>query len=214
MDFMFNLAGNNIPLIKEFRIDAEACVACGEAVGLLDDKVVRADEAGVILGVAAEEHTGIHDELNARSDGTGIRVIISPDAVYGMNNKEYVAVSGTETSVTVPSDGLAVSVDSGCVMLVKKGENSVNTDRIGTKRRISACAVNGDTATLTVEAGSASSEGDVYVIIPETGTMLYGDENGTGVCLFRQSAKAKYTFVCADSDGKTLYAKLNGSVFA
>ncbi len=214
MNFMFNLSGNNIPLIKEFDIDAETCVACGEAVGLLFDKVVKADEAGLILGVTAEEHTGVHDELNARSDGTRIRVIISPDAVYGMNNKEYVAVSGTETSVTVPSDGLSVNVSSGCVMLVKKGENSVNTEPIGTKRGISACDVNGSTANLTIEAGSVSSKGDVYVIIPETGTMLYSDENGTGACLFRQSARAKYTFVCADSDGKTLYAKLNGSVFA
>ena len=214
MNFMFNLAGNNIPLIKEFDIDAAACVACGEAVGLADDKVVRADDAELILGISAEEHTGIHDELNARSDGTRIRVIISPDAVYGMNNKEYAAVSGTEASVTVPSDGLSVGVTSGYVMLVKKGENSVNTDRIGTKRRISACTVSGDVATLTVEDGSVSSEGDIYVIIPETGTQLYADESGAGVCFFRQASKAKYTFVCADSDGKTLYAKLNGSVFA
>ena len=214
MNFMFNLAGNNIPLIKEFDIDEDTCVAYGEAVGLLDDKIVRVDEAGIILGVAAEEHTGIHDELNARSDGARIRVIISPDAVYGINNKEYVAVSGTETSVTVPSDGLSVNVTSGKVMLVKKGENSVNTEKIGTKRRITACTVSGDVATLTIEAGSVSSEGDVYVIIPETGATLCGDENGTGVCFFRQSSRATYTFVCAGSDGKTIYAKLNGSVFA
>ncbi|MBQ8758841.1 MAG: hypothetical protein IJZ20_04020, partial [Clostridia bacterium] len=200
--------------IKEFDIDADTAVACGEAVGLLDDKVVRADEADSILGVSAEEHTGIHDELNTRSDGTRIRVIISPDAVYAVKNAEYAAVSGTESSLTVSSDGLSVGVTSGYAMLVGKGENSVNTDRIGSKRRISACAVNGEVATLTLEAGSVASEGDIYVLIPEIGTKLYGDEEGTGVCFFRQASRSTYTFVCADADGKILYAKLNGSVFA
>ena len=36
---MFNLSGNNIPLIKEYEIDEDTVIAYGEAVGIADGKV-------------------------------------------------------------------------------------------------------------------------------------------------------------------------------
>ena len=214
MNFMFNLSGNNIPLIKEYEIDADTVIECGEVVGIKDDKVVKADEADKLLGVSAESHTGEKDILNVRSNGKKIRVIISPDAVYGVKSSEYTAISGTDTSIIVPGDGLAVNVKSGYAVLVRKAENSVNTDSIGTKRRISDCAIAGENATITLEAGSASSEGDVYVIVPETGDEMQLDGNGTGVCFFRQGSNCKFTVVCNDTDYKTVYVKLNETIFA
>ena len=91
MDFKFNLSGNNIPLIKDFPINENESIAYGEAVGIKDGLVVKADEAEDILGVAVENHSGEKSELNARSNGNKIRVIISTDAVYGVKSKEYTA---------------------------------------------------------------------------------------------------------------------------
>lgn len=214
MNFMFNLSGNNIPLIKEYEIDEDTVIAYGEAVGIADGKVVRADGAEALLGVSAEAHSGEKDELNVRSNGNKIRVIISPDAVYGVKAKEYAVISGTADSITVRSDGLAVSVNSGYAVLVKKAENSVNTDAVGTRRKITGCAVSGAQATVNVEAGGVACEGDIYVLIPEIADEVQLDENGTGVCFFRQNSTLKFITVSNDNDGRTVYVKLCDTVFA
>ncbi len=214
MKFTFDLSGNGIPLIKEYDIDSEIAIGDGEVVGLAGSKVVKADDAECILGVAAEEHTGTHDELNARSDGTKIRVIISPDAVYGAAAKAYIASTGNETTIVVPSDGLSVGVNSGYAVLVRKAENSLNTDEIGTKRKISECTIAGNGAALTVEAGSAPSNGDVYILIPEIAGEMQLDSTGLGVCFFRQDSGCKFKTVAVSDDYKTIYVKINGSVFA
>lgn len=214
MDFKFNLSGNNIPLIKDFPINENESIAYGEAVGIKDGLVVKADEAEDILGVAVENHSGEKSELNARSNGNKIRVIISPDAVYGVKSKEYTATSGSENTLTVSSDGLSVGVDSGSAVLVRKGENSLNTDRIGTARKITGCTVSGDSATLTVEDGACISEGDVYVLIPEIGGEMKLDESGMGVCFFRQNTTCKFICTGYDDDGENVYVKLCDTIFA
>ena len=214
MKFTFDLSGNGIPLIKEYDIDSETSIADGEVVGLADGKVVKADDADVVLGVAAEEHTGVRDELNARNNGTRIRVIISPDAVYGVQAKAYIASAGTENTIVVPSDGLSVGVTSGYAVLIRKAENSLNTDKIGSKRRISSCSISGKAATLTVEAGSISCDGDVYMLIPEVAGEMQLDNTGLGVCFFRQDSACKFKTVAVSEDYKTIFVKINGSVFA
>lgn len=214
MEFTFDLSGNNTPVIKEYDIDKDTVIACGEVVGLLDGKVVSDNATINILGISAEEHTGEKDILNPRNDGTKIRVAISPDGVYRVPAPTYEASGGTSSTIVTTSKGLSVGVNSGMVILVKKGVHSENTDKIGSVRKISSCVVSGATATITIDEGAVTYAGDVYAVIPYAGTMLYSDETGTGVCLYRQQAGAEFIAVFADEDNRELYIKLYNSIFA
>ena len=213
MNFMFNLSGSNIPVIKEYDTDNGTNIVCGEVVGITDGKVVPAADADTVLGVSAEEHSGEHDTLNTRADGTKVRVIIAPDAVYFVKAKEYTAVSGTATTLTVPSEGLSVNVNEGYAVLVSKTGTSLNTDAVGTARKISGCTVSGEAAVLTLEEGGAAAEGDVYMLLPEIGGKMQLDEAGTGVCFYGNAA-CELICVCTDKKNGTIGVKLLNTIFA
>ena len=215
MNFLFNLSGANAPLIKEYDILADTKVFAGEVVGLSNGKIVKANDADAILGVCAEDHKGEKDELNARADGTKVRVIIAPDAVYSAKAPKYTAqVGSTATTLVTSSKGLSVSIKSGAAILVSKAENSTNTDKIGAVRRISAVAVSGEKATVTLENGGVACEGDEYVLIPDTGSKLQLTEDGFGVCFYNSATDVQFVCVCYDEKTQCVGVKLSTTLLA
>lgn len=214
MKFLFNLSGANTPLIKEFDIEKTTAVEAGEVVGIKDNTVTKAADCEKVLGVCAETHTGTHDELNDRADGTKVRVIIAPDTVYSSKAPLFVAKSGTDSTLAVSSAGLSAALKSGFAVLVSKAENSSNTDIPGTKRRITGCAVSGETATLTLEAGGVPVKGDVYMLIPCVGDTMYLTSDAKGVCFYNAYSQDSLTCVCTDVDTGNIGFKINTSIFA
>ena len=214
MNFMFNLSGANAPFIKEYNIASDCNIALGEVVGITDGVVVKALGADAILGVSAEHHSGKEDILNARACGTKIRVLCSPDAVYSAKAPEYTVLTATQTTLRIPSIGLSSTLNSGYAVLVSKAENSLNTDAIGTARRISACAVEGDFATITLSAGSIAQSGDVYMILPDIGQKLALDTTACGVCFYNSSSSCVLTCVSACEKTGNIGVKLDNTIFA
>ncbi|MGN1121473.1 MAG: hypothetical protein ACI4RV_03825 [Eubacteriales bacterium] len=198
MKFSFNASGANAPLIREYAIASGTAVKVGEALGMADSLAVAAADGDFLLGVCAEDHPGTHDEFNARADGTKIRVNIAPDAVYETALTQRAAISGSASTLVVDATGLSTNVNSGYVMLISKTETSANTDAVGAKRRISACAISGGNATLTVESAGTPSAGDVYLIVPDIGDELYLDAAGTGVCFYSAASTVKLLTVYTD----------------
>lgn len=214
MKFLFNLSGANTPLIKEFDIDSSTEVHAGEVVGIKNNIVKKATECETMLGVCAETHTGTHDELNERADGTRIRVIIAPDSVYSTKAPLFKAKSGTATTLAVSSNGLSSGLSSGFAVLVSKAQNSSNTDIPGTKRRITGCAVSGDTATVTLASGGVPVSGDVYMLIPDVGDMMDLTTDATGVCFYNAASALDLKCICTDISSGTIGVKFNTSIFA
>lgn len=215
MNFMFNITGANTPLIKEYDIASDTEVYAGELVSIENSLVIKAEDGKDVLGVCAEDHTGKADLLNARADGTKIRVNITDGAVYSAKAPEYTAKAGcTATTLVTASNGLSVSVKSGFAVLVSKADGSTNTDAVGTKRRISAVAVTGETAEVTLTDGGVPCEGDTYMIIPDIGDILYSDTENSGVCFFNSAAAASFKCVCTDEKTGFVGVKLTETVFA
>lgn len=215
MNFLFNLSGANTPVIKEYDIAADTKVFAGEVVGLSDGTIVKADDADAIIGVCAEDHKGEKDEFNARANGTKIRVNIAPDAVYSAKAPVYTASTGsTATTLVTVSSGLNVSIKSGKAILVRKAAGSTNTDKIGSARKISAVAISGATATITLEKGAAPCAGDEYVIIPEIGGKLQLEQNGKGVCFYNSATDVQFVCVCYDQKTQCVGVKLATTIFA
>lgn len=214
MNFTFCLSGCNQPLIKEYEIDENTKITAGEAVGISGGKAVIASESDDILGVSAETHSGKEELLNARANGNKLRVIISPDAVYTYSAPKYTAMGGTATTITVASAGLSVNVSSGYAVLVSKALGSQNTDKIGEKRKISACSVSGANAVLTLENGGSASAGDVYMLFPLVGEKVQLDTDGVGFCFFRNDYTCKFTCVFCDYENGILGAKFDKTIFA
>ncbi len=209
-----NLSGANAPLIKEYDTASNTALKAGEAVGLSGGLVVRAKNAAKVLGVCAEEHPGVHDELNARADGKKVRVNIAPDAVYQADLPTVTPTGGSATTLVVASTGLSTSVTSGYAVLVSKGEGSGNTDKVGTKRKISSCAISGSNATLTIASGGVPSASDVYMLMPEIGDEMYLDETGAGVCFYTADNSVKLVTVYTDFTRGKVGVKAKTHIFA
>ena len=214
MKFAFNASGANAPLIRDYDIATSTAIKDGEAVGIADNKVVAAESGDHVLGVAAEEHTGKHDELNARADGGKIRVNIAPQAIYEASLPCFTATGGSATTLVIPSSGVSTSLTSGRAVLVSKADSSANTDKVGTSRRISACAVSGSSATLTLASGGVPESGDVYRLIPDVGDEMYLDASGCGVCFFRTGATVKFICAYSDEERGVVGGKLKAPVLA
>lgn len=214
MKFTFNASGANAPLIREYDIASSTAIHAGEVVGTADDLLVKADSADSVLGVSAEEHTGKHDPLNARADGTRLRVNIAPQAVYEAALPCFTATGGTATTLVTAASGLSTSLASGCAVLLSKADGSTNTDSVGTSRRISACAISGSAATITLASGGTPAAGDIYRIIPDVGDELVLDASGMGVAFYRAATTVKFICVYTDKARGTVGVKLKAPLFA
>ncbi|MBP5245329.1 MAG: hypothetical protein K6D98_05235 [Clostridiales bacterium] len=208
MNFLFNITGANTPFIKEYDIASATAITAGELVGIDDNLVVKANSGDYILGVAAEDHPGTADILNPRANGTKIRVNVTYGAVYSVPSPKYTAAASSATTIVTTSAGLSTSIAGACAVLVYKTPTSTNTDKIGAKRRISACAISGATATLTVASGGTACAGDIYALIPDVGTEMYLDTAGTGVAFYNSASTVKLISVCSDCDAAFIGVKL------
>lgn len=165
-------AGGVLSAVREYDIAAGTRILVGQVVKLVEGLVVAAakNEAGAILGVAAENHLGGADVLNTRAKGTKICVWDAPDAIFACPAPTFTATGGSATTVTT-STLAAFSNDDfngGYLKLIAKGEGSKNTDPIGSVKRITDYAYNstGTISTFTVASGAAACTGDVYALFP------------------------------------------------
>lgn len=204
MKFSFNASGANAPLIMEYDIAANTAIYAGEAVGVKNGLIVKASAATTLLGVAAEDHSGVEEFLNPRANGEVIRVNIAADAVYEVKAPRFTAKSGTATTLVTETAALSTAVTSGRAILVAKAANSANSDEIGSARRISACAISGANATLTLASGGVPAAGDEYMLLPDVGTELYLDASGTGAALYAAGSTVKLYTVCTDATRGTI----------
>lgn len=169
MKFLYSLGGANIPVIREYDIEANQKFKKGQVVRISTDGIISIGAVGGSIGIAAEDHTGEKDILNERNNGTKLRIDITRNAVYEVDAPRLVATGGSKTSFVCSSTGITTNLEKSRLVLVHKGENSENTDSAGTARVINSVAVSGTSATFTVSDGGVISEGDVYALIPKYG---------------------------------------------
>ena len=170
MKFLYGLSGAGVPVIRDFEIDSKAEIYTGEVVTLTDGGVIGKGCNGLVLGVAAEDHTGKNDILNERNNAGKLRVDITKDGVYSVPaSKLTVSKKGTGTSIVCPFDMEGANLAGAKLILTAKGENSENTDSVGTERKIGSVSYSDGVATFTVNDGGISCTGDVYALIPPYG---------------------------------------------
>ena len=169
MKFYQKLDGAVHVSAREYDIACSTAIAEGQLVKLSEGLVVgaEAEETEAILGIAAENHSGRVDAIDPRADGKKIFVIDDPNVVMQCAAPEVTAVTGSET--TLQAEGLSAFAEDdfngGYVKLIRKAEESANTDAIGKVRRVTDFS--GDT--LTLESGGTPAEGDVYALFPPIG---------------------------------------------
>lgn len=183
MKFLYSLDGANIPVIREYDIEANNKFKKGQVVKISTDGIISIGAAGGSIGIAAEDHTGEKDILNERNNGTKLRIDITRDAVYEVDAPRLVATGGSNTTLICSANGITTNLTNSKLVLVHKGENSENIDSVGTARVINSVAVSGTSATFTVSDGGVISEGDVYALIPKYGFAgNIVDSNGSFSC--------------------------------
>lgn len=215
MKFVFCASGAVQPTIKDFAVQEDKEINCGEAVCLTGEKITGAKKGGTLLGVAAETHSGKEDILNARANGGRIRVNITPGAVYAAKAKVLTADSGcTATSFKCTDSYFGTSVSSGKLVLKYKAPTSTNTEEIGAERTVSACAVTSGAVTLTVSSGAAACEGDVYEYYPKIGSEVYLNADGTGFEPINSATDVKLKTVGGDTVKSEVYFTLKNALFA
>lgn len=166
-----NVDGSVLKSTRIYDIAPDEQIEAGQVVVLTGGKVkpAAAGQTTAILGIAAERHGGNDDALNPRNNGKEISVYDSPGLLMQQPAPKYAATGGSAT--TYVCTDLAEFADDdfkgGYIRLVSKGEESTNTDGIGTVREITASA--GSSKTLTVEEGGTICAGDVYEIYPPIG---------------------------------------------
>ena len=169
MKFLYSLGGGNTPVIKEFDIGSNTKFEIGKVVRCNSDGTIGHKCVGGCIGVVAEEHTGEKDILNERSNGNKLRIDITKNAVYSVPAMKVTATAGSTTTLVCSSAGIASSLSGATVVLVRKGENSENTDLVGSERRVETVAVSAGNATFTINNGAKICVGDVYAIFPVYG---------------------------------------------
>ncbi len=203
MKFLYSLGGGNIPVIREYDIEASKKFKKGQIVKISTDAEISTTVAGGCIGIAAEDHTGEKDILNERNNGTKLKIDITRDAVYEVDAVKLTATGGSGTTFVCSSTGITTSLGKSRLVLVHKGENSANTDSAGTIRKVSGVTVSGTNATFTVSDGGVVSEGDVYALIPEHGFMGYVDCDGVFRCAATGDMVTAYVVNC-NTDTLTL----------
>lgn len=193
MKFLYTLSGGNIPVIREFDIEANKQFRKGQVVRISTDAEISTSAAGGCVGIVAEDHTGVKDILNERNNGTKLRIDITKNAVYEVDAAKITATGGSNTTFVCSSTGITTNLGKSKLVFVCKGDNSDNTDSVGTVRKVSGVTISGTSATFTVSDGGVISEGDVYALVPEYGYRGYVGSDGI-------------VFSCANTgDGTTAY---------
>ena len=171
MNAFQNADGSVLLSQRIYDIAPDTAVQAGAVVVLNAGKVeaAAAAQTGEILGIAAEGHSGNVDAINPKSNGKEILVHDGPNMLMSCKAPTMAATGGSAT--TFVCTDLAAFADNdfkgGFIRLVSKGEESTNTDALGTVREISAS--DGNSKTFTVNEGGKICAGDVYEIYPPIG---------------------------------------------
>ncbi len=192
MKFLYGLAGANVPVIKEFTVKSDCKIMAGEVVFLNGDGVVDS-EGDILLGVCAEDHTGVKDILNERADKENLRVDITKGGVYEMACPVITAqADGTSATLVCDKELIDETAAGSYLAFVKCGEGSANAEKQGNIRKIISVTSADDVATVTLEDGESTFEGDEYVFIPKTGFEgSVGEDNNSFVATASGSYKLK-----------------------
>lgn len=178
MKFLYSLDGGNIPVIKEYNIDSQTKCVKGQVLRVAFNGEIAHESVGGCIGVAAEDHTGEKDILNKRNDGTKILIDITRNGVYSVPAPRFTATGGSTSTFICDATELETNLANSKLVLVQKGENSENTDSVGSVRKIKSISISNGVATITVETGSKISVGDVYAVFPKYGYGGYVANDG------------------------------------
>jgi len=213
MNYSFSISGAVTPVIKEFTVEKEAKISAGTIVFIDENGVVNGDGNGKILGVAAEEHTGEKDLLNERANGDRIRVDITLGGVYKMPCPVFEASEDADGTALICENAKVDENCKGYLVLIFKGEDSVNGDAIGTRRRISSVAVNDSKAVFTLDEGEKICKGDRYAFVPAAGFIGGVDESFGGFCAVKTEGKPELYVVCSNATALTVEAVIGSKLF-
>lgn len=175
MKYLYSLSGND--LVLEFPIHPNVAVNKGDPISFdysTNPGTVYSAVGSDFFGVAAEDHSGVEDDFNPRSNGTKLKVICPPDGVYEMECPVFTVNYASEcTSTSIHLQGCECEDVGGLyVMLVKKGESSTNTDKIGVLRKVVAIQhdyEHSNAYIVTVNTGGVGCQGDQYALVPSVG---------------------------------------------
>ena len=164
--------GSVLKSAREYDVAADTVVMFGQVVTIAEGLVVPAvrKQTGRVLGIAAETHTGVEDALNSRNNGMRILVYDCPDVIAQCAAPEIAAAGGSETTLVCAALSATFADDDfngGYVKLLRKADESANTDEIGKVRRVTDYTAN--SKTLTLESGGTPTAGDVYALFPPIG---------------------------------------------
>ncbi len=203
MDYYMNSQGNSSPCIKEYEIETTENLKKGTLLTLVGGKAEKlSSSSDNVLGLLAEDYDTNEDKLNPRSGSGKVKVIVSPGMIIRQKDFETAVTSaGSKTSIkvtdiTLPSTANALA--GGFVKLIKKAQDSDNTDHVGSVRRITASTSD----TLTIENGGAACVGDIYAILPPAGFehVAVGDDGQTLVIATSSSGLFKVAACYCDTD--------------
>lgn len=198
-----NADGGVIQSVRTYDIAPDTVVEEGQVVILSGGLVTKAaaGETGLILGVAAESHSGAADALNPRANGKEIMVFDSPTLIMRCKAPLLTATGGSAT--TFVCTDLAAFADNdfkgGFIRLVSKGEESTNTDAVGTVREISASA--GSSKTFTINEGGTICAGDVYELYPPIGLQAGNLDTDRQGIVYSSTAELSLKVVQNSRDG-------------
>ena len=219
MKFYQKLDGGVHVSAREYDVAADAAINEGQLVKLSGGKVVSAvaAETGALLGVAAETHSGSADALDPRANGKKLLVIDDPDAVFQCAAPQVTASGGTSTTLVFTA-GQYFSADDfngGYVKLVSKGDESTNTDEVGTVREITDYAVTASTSgTFTLASGGTPNEGDVYAVFPPVGFAKGNLNSGKDGVVLTASASLPIRVVGTDVGFDKINVQIKKHAFA
>lgn len=171
MKFLYGRGGANVPVIKDYELLSGAnVIQPGEVLKCNSDGKITQGEFDTTIGVAAEYHSGKADILNPRANGNMIKVDITADAVYRADAPTITATSmGTNVTLLTNAYDLSDKIIGSTLVLIKKGDNSSNTDEIGTARKVTGYDCPGSYSAISLEDGGAVDIGDVFMAIPPIG---------------------------------------------
>ena len=203
MKFLYGIYGANIPVIREFDIPADNKFEAGEVVTMSTDNVISKNAIGPAVGVAAEDH---------RSNGTKLRIDITGGGVYSVPAIRLTATNkGTATSFICDDENINAGLSGAKLVLVSKGENSVNTDSVGMMRKVQSVSVSAGVASFVLDNGGVTDVGEVYALILNPGFKGYVSNDGKN---FTCSGGSGINLTVMGYDEKTLTLEvLLGSKF-
>lgn len=213
MKYLYAIGGATTPLIKEYEIDPEMVVEKGDVVYQSASGVIKNAVIGAALGLAQETHTGTEDPLNPRNNGNKLMINVTFGGVYETDAPHAKATqNGTATTFICGSSYASQNLSNARLVFVKKGENSKNTDDIGTVRVVERVNIENSVATFTIAEGGVTYEGDEYAVLPDYG-FIGSLDNDCKSFSVNGGGSARLTVVDFDTERCTLEVTLKNGFF-